>query len=979
MAAVAGSANGQFRQEAAESTPVRVTAGFAGIPMSFEPNRGQAAAGVDALARGAGYTLLLGRGDATLMLAGAAEPGKHPAPSSVLAFKLKGSQPLARVTEEGELTARSNYFLGNDPAKWRTDIPEYARVRYAGVYPGIDLVYYGNGHALEHDFVVAPGANPAQIRFRIGGADRVLLDPRSGDLLLTTGTGTLRLHKPVTYQTIAGKRTEVASRYALAKGGEVEFRLGKYDSSEPLVIDPEISYSTLVPPISSLPLAVAVDAKGFSYLTGSTGSDVVVYKLSPGGSELVYTSIFGGSSFDGGSAIAVDNYGDAYVTGATSSSDFPTLNAFQSTPASDFVAKLNAAGDALLYSTYLGGSGHDGAYGIAVDAAQRAYVIGSTTSTDFPTHLPIQAALKGSLNLFITAFNESGSTLLYSTYLGGSGSDYPSGIALDPLGDVYVAGTTTSTDFPVKNPFQPKNNNNNQGFFSTTGFLAKIYPTGPQLLYSTYLGGSLGETVRGVAADASGNAYVAGQTASPDFPIANAYQSTGGSLLGQPAPCPAGGYSTAFVTKFNPKGSALVYSTYLGQVEPDDNAPGAVDYCAAELPVQNGATGIAVDSSGDAVVTGYTYSTHFPTTDHSGNSGAQGNCSTSAFITRFNPSGSALLYSGYFGGLADSGDDADICTGSGGTTASGVAVDSVGNAYIFGSPIAFLEFPLSSAAYENTPYGHYSWDYEAKYAFTPMAQTVTTLTAPYASINGSNTAILTAKVAPAVAGGAIPTGSVGFFVNQSQAGVATLNAQGIATLEYTFPTQNQYTIQANYSGNIDTDASTVSLTKGFGITNVPGFSPAAGTYHYEPTITLADRLTGAVIHYTLNGTTPNESSPVYTAPIVLTQSTTINAFAITPTTAPSAVVTAAYVIDTPAATPVFSVAAGTYTTAQTVTIADATAGATIYYTVNGATPTTASTKYTGAIKVSSTETIKAIAVATGHETSATASAAYTIK
>lgn len=979
IAAIAPTAKAQSSQNAAAADRARVTANFAHVPLSFELNRGQAAAGVDALARGNGYTLQLGRGDATLTLAGGAIHGRSLTPADVLHLRLKGSQASPKVMEEGELTAKSNYFLGNDPAKWRTDIPNYARVRYEGIYPGIDLVYYGNGRALEHDFVVAPGADPAKIRFSIGGATSVRLDRQSGDLVLATGAGQLRLHKPVSYQTIAGKRTAVTSRYVLAKGGEVDFRLGTYNRSAPLVIDPELSYSTLVPPLSLGPTAVAVDPRGFSYLTGTNGSDVTVYKLSPGGSELVYTSIFGGSNYDHGTAIAVDEYGQAYVTGGTDSADFPILNAFQGSlvGASDaFVAKLNQAGNALVYSTYLGG-GRESAIGITVDSAQRAYVTGSTYSTDFPTHLPIQAALKGAPNVYITALNQSGSTLLYSTYLGGSGSDIPAGIAIDPSNNVYVAGTTTSTDFPVKNALQPKNNNN-QTISFTTGFLAKIYPTGPQLLYSTYLGGSLGETIGGVAADTSGNAYVAGQTASPDFPVANAYQSTGGPLLGEATQCPLGNYSTAFVSKFNPKGSALVYSTYLGQIEPDDDFPG-VSGCSAELPLQNGATGIAVDSSGNAVVTGYTYSDNFPVTNESGNPGASGNCSTSAFITRFNLSGSALLYSSYFGGEAESGNEADICTGSGGTTVSGIALDPLGSAYIVGPPNAFLYFPLTPAAYELTSYGHYNWNYEAKFAFAPMAQTTTTLTTPYASINGSNTVILTAQVQPTGTGGAIPSGSVGFFVNAAQIGAATLNAQGIATLEYTFPTQGPYTVQANYSGNIDTDASTASVTKGFGITNVPGINPAGGTYHYEPTITMSDRLSGATIHYTLNGATANESSPVYTAPFLLTQSATISAIAVTPQTAPSAVVTATYVIDTPTATPVFSIPAGTYSAAQTVSIADATPGATIYYTVNGATPTTASTKYTAAIKVSASETIKAIAVAAAHETSATASATYTIK
>jgi hypothetical protein len=962
-----------------------VISNFGKAPMNFEINRGQAAPSVDAIAHGPGYTLLLSQGEASLELA-----AKLP---TRLRLQLLGANPDARLQREQKQDAITNYFLGNDPTRWHTDIPNYAQIRYTGIYPGIDVLYYGNGRELEHDFVVAPGADSRQIQMAISGAKSIHLDQPTGDLVLATDSGDMRLHQPRSYQIVEGKRIEVASRYDVAGNGSVGFQLAKYDPTLPLVIDPELSYSTLVPPGSGGggPGQMAVDTHGSVYLVGTIGdsygnNDVAIYKLTPGGSGLVYADFFGGSGPESAAAVAVDLWGIAYITGNTQSRDFPTVSAFQSAfqgtgpSATDaFVVKLNQQGNGLLYSTYLGGGGEN-ASAIAVDGTPHAFVTGTTSSSAFPTHLALQPALRGTSNIYVTAFSQLGSSVLYSTYLGGSAANYPSGIAVDAKDDVYVAGTTTSIDFPVKNALQATNKNPSS--YPNTGFIAKIYPTGSQLLYSTYLGGSLGDSINGLAVDASGNAYVAGTTSSPDFPVANAYQASGGPAMGQAAPCNNGLiYDTAFVSKINAAGSALVYSTFLGSITGNDTYPSG-ECGGVSDALENSASGIAVDSSGDAFVTGSTFSTVFPVTPDAFEStnAANNNCASNAFLTKFSPDGSTLLYSTYFGGEAKSGSEANVCTGSGGGTATTIAVDPLGSAYILGLPGSATDtFPFSSAAYAPNFYpGHYTWPFVAKFAFSPMTATTTSVTAPYAQINGSNTAILTAQV-KAAADGATPTGTVVFFVDSAWVGSATLNGQGIATLQYTFPTQGSHTVQASYSGLINADASTAVVTKGFGIANAPAISPAAGTYHYLPTITISDRVSGAVIHYTVDGTTPSATSPIYNAPFQVTKTATVQAIAVSPLYANSPVASAAYVIDTPAATPTFSIPAGTYTTAKTVALADATAGAILYYTLDGSTPTTSSAVYSAPIVISTSKTIKAIATASGHETSSIASATYFIQ
>jgi Beta-propeller repeat len=592
-------------------TQGRLLENYGKLPLSFEANHGQTDARVKFLSRGNGYTLFLTGDEAVFSLRGSKADGEAlPARpqlkptlvqtvNAVLRMKLRNANHSAKVTGADELPGKSNYFIGNDPKKWSSNVTNYAKVKYAGIYSGIDLVYYGNQRQLEYDFVVAPSADPRRIQFDIRGATHISRDEH-GDLVLQTAGGEVRWRKPVVYQEKDGARQEIDGHYVIKHGHRVEFRVAGYDLKRALVIDPGVVYSTYLGGSSDdYGQGIAVDSSGNAYVTGYTNStkfpttsgafqttcgcvdnyyfDAFVTKLNPSGSALVYSTYLGGSGWDFGYGIAVDGSGNAYVTGSTLSVDFPiTPGAFQtvcncgSENAPDtFVAELNPTGSAVVYSTYLGGSGQDIGSGIAVDSSGNAYVTGSTTSGDFPiTPGAFQTVCGGTCyDAFVAQLNPAGSALVYSTYLGGSGPDAGFGIAVDSSGNAYVIGETNSTNFPTMNPLQPT-----FGGDLWDAFVAQINPTGSALVYSTYLGGSSNDYAHGIAVDSSGNAYVTGATNSTNFPTMNPLQ-----------PANAGGYD-AFVAQLNPTGSALVYSTYLGG--------GRNDY----------GHGIAVDSSGNAYV-----------------------------------------------------------------------------------------------------------------------------------------------------------------------------------------------------------------------------------------------------------------------------------------------------------------------------------------------------------------------------------------
>src|SRR2546422_827769 len=703
--------------EIPQATKQQVLVAYGKLPLSFEANQGQTEPQVKFLSRGSGYTLFLTPTEAVLTLtkvdahaklrisgeATLVEPEKRA--GTVLRMKLLGANPTPRVTGVEELCGRSNYFIGNDPAKWRANVPTYAKVEYRDVYPGVNLVYYGNQRQLEFDFIVAPGADPQRIRLGVEGADRLDLDAQ-GDLVVHTGGAQVRLQEPDVYQMANGVRQEIESRYVLNDDHQVEVWVGAYDTHKPLVIDPTLAYSTYLGGNSlDEGFGIAVDSLGQAYVTGVTaslacpttagafqsssaaGEEAFVTKLNPTGAALVYSTYLGGTNSDVSWGIAVDSLGQAYVTGRTSSANFPTTaGAFQpSFPGgffAAFVTKLNPTGAALVYSTYLGGTGGEQGFSIAVDAAGNAYVTGNTFSTNFPTTAgAFQHKFGGGDNdAFVTKLNTlaSGSaSLVYSTYLGGTSDENGFGIAVDSTGNTYVTGQTGSLDFPTTTgAFRPSFAG---GFIDA--FVTKLNPTGAALAYSTYLGGTGDEDGFGIAVDATGNAYVTGITFSPDFPA------TAGTFQ----PSSPGG--DAFVTKLNPSGAALVYSTYLGGTGSD------VGF------------GIAVDSFGNAYVTGQTFSSDFPTTEGAFQTTFGGGGGFDAFLTKVNPAGAALVYSTYLGGTSD---DFGL----------GIAVDNFGNAYVTGFT-GSLDFP-TLGAFQSTS-GDGGDAFVAKFSFgnTPTGSNVT--------------------------------------------------------------------------------------------------------------------------------------------------------------------------------------------------------------------------------------------------------------
>jgi uncharacterized protein (TIGR03437 family) len=624
------------------------------IPLSFEPNTGQASAEVRYLARGSSYTLYLAGGETMLA-------GRNQSP---LRTKLPGANLSARIAGEGPQASTSNYFVGNDPRKWRTSVPNYEKVRYAGIYPGIDLLYYGKDGNLEYDWIVSPGADPTMIHMVFERADQLSID-KHGDLVIRVANNEYRHKRPVIHQEVAGKCVLVAGAWKL-HGTEGSFRIGAYDHNKVLVIDPPLIYSTYHGGSGlDYAYAIAVDSVGNTYVTGGTGSanfptaaplqsnlrgaeDVFVTKINPSGSAKMYSTYLGGGGPDEGHGIAVDVQGNAYVTGSAGSIDFPTKNAIQATQGGSgdaFLAKLNATGSALAYSTYLGGSATDSGSAVALDAAGNAYVVGTTFSTDFPTKNAFQSAKGAQQDAFVAKINSSGTAWVYATYLGGNNVDEGNAIAVDAAGSAYVTGYTASTNFPLASPLRSSNAG------SVDAFVAKLNPAGSALVYSTYLGGSATDYGTAIAVDSSGSAYVTGLVTSDDFPVVNPIQ----------AKLSSHAVGDVFIAKFNPSGSALTYSTYLGGGSEDD------------------AYALAVDAAGNVYITGRTNSSDFPLTDAIQTT----RFAFDMFITEINATGSAKLFSTFIGG-----------TGS--ESGRGIAVDRLGNIHVAGEGTS-TDFPTVNA------------------------------------------------------------------------------------------------------------------------------------------------------------------------------------------------------------------------------------------------------------------------------------------
>lgn len=678
-------------------------------PLAFEPNRGQAEHAARFIARFGSYTLSLTEAGATLSLrppsptgtlsrlhGGLTLPPVPGVPPAVLGLRLAGANPHPRIRGESRLPGMVNYLIGPSPRGWHIGIPTYARVRYAAVYPGVDLIFRGNGGQLEYDFIVSPDADPARIRLAVTGAVPVL--DRAGDLLLHTAAGVLRQRRPTIYQWVGGRRRLVPGGYLLLPGRRIGFRLGAYDHRAALVIDPLVIYATefgapggggdeanglhvdaagdayivgtttspshkaifvtKYDPTGTHPLYttllsgscdslggdIAVDRAGDAYATGLyTSQDAngtcdvvqaVVAKLGPDGTP-IYNVRFGGhqdiQAKDWGNGIAVDQAGNAYVTGETDNDpQFPTTpGALRSTPnavgVDAFVLKVDPSGK-LVYSTYLGGSDLDHAVGIAVDHQGDAYVVGQTASTDFPVTANAFQRRQGRAgdlgSAFVSKLNPTGSALLYSTYLGGSATDLGLAIALDSQGRAYVTGATSSPDFPTTpGAYSPRCGQDghcglatgDQNLCGGTGtctlyddaFVAEIDPSlagKASLVYSTYLGGTLGDEGRAIAADGARHVYVAGDTSSLDFPVVAALQPARGA-----ANNPLDPNRDAFVSELDLSRSGpaqLVFSTYLG---------GSADDVA---------TGVAVGHNGTVYVAGRTMSQGFPARGHLNGNGA---------------------------------------------------------------------------------------------------------------------------------------------------------------------------------------------------------------------------------------------------------------------------------------------------------------------------------------------------------------------
>ncbi|MDP9161037.1 MAG: SBBP repeat-containing protein [Acidobacteriota bacterium] len=549
--------------------------------LAFERLGGRDTGKTQFLSRTPNYTIFIEPSRATIAVKGTARATNQGAVvdsgvrSRFVRVQLLGSRQ-SEPSVQGPLPAHTNYFIGSDPHTWRTNIPLFQKVIYTSVYNKVDLVYYGTDRQLEYDFVIRPGGTPKGIQFAVTGAKPTYVLP-SGDLSLGGGEAGLVLHRPVAHQMSHGQRRDVPASFVEIGTEQFGFKVGSFNHRLPLIIDPVLAYST--------------------YLGGSNDE-----------------GIFG---------IGFDKQGNIYVAGETSSLDFPLKNTIQNHVAGNydaFVSKFDPTGKELIYSTYLGGSQFDHAVGIQVDDQGSAYIAGITLSPDFPVKNALQSSLGGRSDGFVAKLSPSGSELIFSTYLGGEGSDDIGALAIDHGRNVYVTGRTQSLHFPVTSKAfqQVCDGGANQGFCVTDAFVSKIDPSGRKLLYSTYLGGTGFDSASGIAVDDHGEAYIAGQTSSRDFPTRKAYQS---SLMG---------FGDAFLAKLNARGSELVFSTYFGGTGFE------------------GATDIALDHSQNVYITGTTSSTDFPLTRafQSQNHGGF----TDGFVTKFNPGASKLIYSTYLGG-----------------------------------------------------------------------------------------------------------------------------------------------------------------------------------------------------------------------------------------------------------------------------------------------------------------------------------------
>jgi hypothetical protein len=675
------------------------------LPAFFEPNRGQLNSAVRFLIHEPGYSLFL---TDTSMVLSTAE-------GQVARLRLLGSNAHPRITGTGKLLGTVSYFIGRDARKWHRAIPTYGGVHYRDVYPGIDLAFQARRGVAEYDWLLGPDADPSRIRVRVENAGVTLR--QDGSLILHTATHTFVQDRPTLYQDLAGTKRMIVGRFVLGHDHTVGIRVGRYDRSRPLVIDPRLKllYSTyLGGGDDEYGYGIAVDGMGSSYIAGWTksmnyplcsappcsvpqptyagGQDAFVAKLSPDGTKLVYATYLGGSNSDIASGVGVDAFGRAYVTGWTTSTDFPicpgpgagcaspgtplqSQTSIQADQNAIFIAALNASGTKLIYSSYLGTD--DITRGIAVDAAGDVYVTGTAgggvTATDFPTcpgsdmrcatsGTALQPKYTGGNNVIVAKINASGTKLLYSTFVGGPGQELGDGIAIDTLGSAYVMGSAYT--FPACPGPDPRCATNGTALQPTVKgsadmYMAKLTPNGQKLVYSTFVGGSNREDPLAVAVDAAGNAYAIGETLSTDFPSCPGSDPrclTSGTSL-QPS---NHGPGNAYIVKLNADGSKLVYSTYFGGH--DYGYPG----------------GIAADAQGNTVFTIFARTNDLPVCPSAVSCTgsvaplADNSHPDQAYIASLNPDGTRLRWATYGGVQAY-------------TAVSEVALDSQGNAYVTGN------------------------------------------------------------------------------------------------------------------------------------------------------------------------------------------------------------------------------------------------------------------------------------------------------
>jgi hypothetical protein len=753
----------------AESTSVapdahRIGAGYGLLPMLFERAATRYDERTQFIARGANYAVAISADGARLAL------GSPSAAAAPIAIRFVGANPDASIAGSDPQATRLHHIRDAGHRDER-EVPAYGRVAVIDVFPGIDVAFHGKARELEYDLIVAPGADPSRIGFRIEAGDRASLDG-AGELVL----GALRLKRPVAYQDVDGERQRVASEFALDGDGVVRIRVGQYDMARTLVIDPVVSYATYLGGNNvEQGTAIAVDSAGNAYVTGYTSStdfpmvnaldrslgkrsdvDVFVSKLNPAGTALVWSTYIGGSaSADRAVGIAVDAAGGVYIAGQTSGSDFPTsATAWQKGIATGgaFIAKLAPAGNALVYSTYVIGATPSA---IAVDAGGYAYVSGSATSAFLTTPGAMQPSTgnPAGTTAFVLKLDATGSAPVFATFLGGTAGEDATSIAVDARGSTYVGGWTTSSDFPVRSAFQSSRAGGKDGF------IASLDPSGSQLVHSTLVGGSLDDAVNAIAVDSAGNAYVAGETFSWDFPVKDGFQmlKAGRRLINSSV-------GNAFVAKLAPTGDSLVYSTFLG---------GEVCLTSCQLVfgpqpqyVADAAYGVAVDAAGHAYVTGIARSYTFPLVDSTAPRKQQDN-ENSAFVAKLTISGGSLLWSTFIRTGFNESDNHWTRLPPG--AATGVAVDATG-AYVTGDADSASNFQATTGAFQTTS------------TFGPAAVIAKFSAAPPMTLTTSNPVAdaqtpftLTATMAgPALAG------TVTFMDGSSWIGAASLVANSAA-------------------------------------------------------------------------------------------------------------------------------------------------------------------------------------------------------